>query len=87
MRLIDADAVMKKFKSCDWYVPDDEARATFTVDSASTVDAKPVVHAHWIDSPWRWTCSNCGGGESYWLAEEFKYCPYCGAKMDGGGAE
>ena len=53
-----------------------------------TEDVKPVVHAHWyrnwVDVP---VCSNCKFG---WDSQPeldgkplFKYCPNCGAKMDG----
>lgn len=59
------------------------------VKDAPTVDAKPVVHGHWkfgcggyyngILQVDLWDCSNCGESCEY----DFKYCPYCGAKMDG----
>lgn len=56
------------------------------------VDAVPVVHARWIevdegDGDYTYDCSVCGG--KWWLAADtpeangMKYCPYCGAKMDG----
>ena len=58
-----------------------------------TVDAVEVVHGRWerrvVDwsAPYSWKveCSNCGFyicglGDAYL----FKYCPNCGAKMDGG---
>lgn len=43
-------------------------------------DVVQVVYAHWIDG-YRWqTCSKCRNkGKRSW-----KFCPYCGAKMDGG---
>ena len=56
---------------------------------APTADAKPVVHAHWleqiIDGSQELMCSNCG--EYALMNDEFysefsKYCPYCGAQMD-----
>lgn len=54
------------------------------------VDAAPVVHARWISSAiykGYMCCSHCT--EAYvapaWLDEGmWKYCPACGAKMDGG---
>lgn len=45
---------------------------------------KQVVHAHWIeDTPFSCRCSEC----DYWrygLADQQeRYCPNCGARMDG----
>lgn len=60
------------------------------VKSAPTIDAAPVVHGRWIecDEDGRrpkshYECSICGGvwGVS---AMAMRYCPTCGAKMDGG---
>lgn len=50
-----------------------------------TVDAVEVVHGHWCWEGRFRACSECGSyveftetlGASHW-----KYCPYCGAKMD-----
>ena len=65
------------------------------VDSISKLpaaDVAPVVHGRWVDrivdeneviQPWmqRYYCSEClEGGSQSW----FKFCPNCGAKMDGG---
>lgn len=59
------------------------------LDNKTAADVAPVVHGEW-----RWegkfkACSKCGTyvewtetlGASFW-----NYCPYCGAKMDGGKA-
>ena len=50
---------------------------------APTVDAVPVVHAHWKHYSQSDDCSNCG-----WSTGKYEsptpYCPGCGAKMDGG---
>ena len=55
-------------------------------------DVAPVRHGWWVDrivdeneviQPWmeRYYCSEClEGGNQSW----FKFCPNCGAKMDGG---
>lgn len=55
-------------------------------------DVAPVVHARWIyveetlATSSGWCCSACR--RPRWLSpdvpEVFKYCPNCGAKMDGG---
>ena len=48
-----------------------------------TVEAKPVVHAHWNDDG---RCTNCGGHAPFFAYAddwfETKYCPHCGAQMD-----
>lgn len=48
---------------------------------------KPVVHAKWIHKGQRvhlgvnwWACSVCGGESG---AQWMRYCPNCGARMDG----
>ena len=53
-------------------------------------DVVPVVHGRFVhDGPrfaggvdW-WHCSNCGRLASG-VETRFDYCPWCGAKMDGG---
>ena len=54
----------------------------------------PVVQAHWIldgKDPYNehanlFTCSKCGLGRSFHTnPPAYNYCPWCGAKMDGGG--
>ena len=63
--------------------------------TAPTVDAVEVVHANWElhgdddDLSGSYYCSNCGFNmdEDEYLEHfsVFRYCPYCGAKMDGDG--
>ena len=61
----------------------------------STADAKPILHAHWIegqtDNPkiHNILCSNClngypskGHANSQYTQNRFKWCPSCGAKME-----
>lgn len=55
-----------------------------------TVEARPIVHAQWIDGAERFTsqrhnagCSNCGAFISWnGCDRDFRYCPNCGAVMD-----
>ena len=56
-----------------------------------TEDVAPVIHAHWVKAERRGCvtyhdsyaeCSNCHG-EPVQFGRGFKYCPNCGAKMDG----
>lgn len=73
-----------------------------TVDEAPTVDAVPVVHGRWLKTqePLSWTdvdCIECSNCHESWiidedcgfsdLADSWKYCTNCGAKMDGGNEE
>lgn len=51
-----------------------------------TID--PVKHGRWVEHAWEWhKCSVCGEtAPSDDMVYEYltPYCPYCGAKMDGG---
>ncbi len=59
-----------------------------TADLLESLEAEPVRHGHWkpFDED-EYTCSVCGNifvtmdGE-HPLSNGFKYCPFCGAKMD-----
>lgn len=56
--------------------------------SAPTIDAAPVRHGRWIESDDGdgAVCSQCGCDfcTMIYPAENFNYCPNCGARMDGG---
>ncbi len=62
-----------------------------------SVDAVEVRHGRWIqkeDKDWagggKTLCSKCKYGYSwqmYFEPESFKYCPNCGARMDGHGED
>ena len=60
--------------------------AKMVLHNVPTVEAKPIVHAHWkggIVTPLH--CSNCGEKAlGTCFEEEFmsNYCPFCGAQMD-----
>jgi len=56
------------------------------IDNAPTVDAVPVVHGTWVVKGQDIFCSLCGEESSYtWYggSKFSRYCPNCGAKMDG----
>ena len=64
-----------------------------TLDETPSVDAVEVVHGHWISKGYKIECSACGhraflGTHDPVIHTEekniCKYCPNCGAKMDGG---
>lgn len=48
------------------------------------IEVEPVRHGHWVDEC---SCSNCHwiheNSEGYALLTNYKYCPNCGAEMDG----
>lgn len=57
--------------------------------SIPAADVAPVVHAEWVvcgdgdNVPWM--CSHCGKTTAHKYKVIYgKYCPNCGAKMDGG---
>lgn len=59
------------------------------VEMAPTVDAAPVVHAHWelAGNTGYLRCAHCKDVyiNEAWLTDgRWSYCPNCGAKMDGG---
>lgn len=64
------------------------------IDDMPTVDAVPVRHGRWIRVYSRpgvlkylgWTCDQCGqrNGNEY-APQWYKFCPNCGARMDGKG--
>ena len=49
-----------------------------------TIEAKPIIHAKWVSNKIPGSilsgCSHCNFSCG---AYSHKYCPYCGAKMDG----
>ena len=54
-----------------------------------TANVKEVKHGYWIEysgDPDIITCSECDWGEGR-ANKDYKLCPMCGAKMDGGKAE
>lgn len=91
MRPIDGDA-LKMALSQSFNDPE------LVIDDAPTLDLAPVVHGEWIDEiePNAVTASGrevhvfrCSACDFTWanktaVLHYFKYCPNCGAKMDGG---
>lgn len=90
-RLIDADKLREHWLTNgeNEYIYDTNAFLD-SIDEQPTVDAVEVVHGRWKDGE----CTICGfdirdmiDGESEfrsWVWDGLPYCPYCGAKMDGG---
>ena len=91
MRLIDADELIKSCQDEKGVYFSYEAAVTGNaIDKAPTVDAVKVKHATWLIHGYACPCSNCGYDLGYAgtplepTLAFFKYCPNCGAKMDGG---
>ena len=84
MRLIDGDELRDIYSS----VPNGvytTGHIITAIDECKTIDAAPVKHGRWelVDEaePRRYGCSECSCLSWYGT---YKYCPNCGAKMDGG---
>ena len=91
MRLIDAEALKIKTQKIKaealehGFAPESVCGDILLnfLDNAPTIEAKPVVHAHWEieydddDNIKKCYCSNCGVG-----CEPMNYCGFCGAQMD-----
>lgn len=86
MRLIDADAFQKFIEKQDESTDYERCRFEEWLEQQPTIEAKPVVHAHWRKWGCEGTvCSNCYGRVLYECDEQekkSKYCPHCGAQMD-----
>ena len=64
------------------------------IDNAPTIDAVEVVHGRWVETGKVFVhsmydlftkCSQCSFGHvRNEYQEPYRYCPNCGAKMDGG---
>lgn len=59
------------------------------IEVLPAANVAPVVHAEWVvcgdgdNVPWM--CSHCGKTTAHKYKVIYgKYCPHCGAKMDGG---
>lgn len=85
IRLINAHELFAEFEKAEWYNNADNDIAEELLLNAQTVEAVPVVHAHWIrgENLDRFRCSYCNH-VSYTDINPFifDYCFFCGAKMD-----
>lgn len=90
MRLIDADAVCKKFEGYarDCEEADDRVAGGVFLDAISEIQDTPTIdpanlqpHGHWIvHHSGGLICSHC----NHYIASEWRSpcCPTCGAKLD-----
>lgn len=89
---IERDAVLRHYKDVDKSLVDSLSHAilkalTVHVEDLPAADVAPVRHGQWrlygADKRGRggiWMCTGCKGLYPY----KNRYCPNCGAKMDGG---
>lgn len=88
MRPIDADALLEnKFEVIDYGDPIEVVEVS-DIDDAPTIEAGTVRHGEWLDSGINGTvsCSLCKFTDFFAKQNRvmlFKYCPNCGAKMEG----
>lgn len=96
MRLIDAEALMQKLsRMIDYCKKDTKVNAITAlfqvgdaIMDAPTIEAKPVVHAHWEGGtcshcklPWNYNMTDNGDDWGYFDPMP-DYCCNCGAQMD-----
>ena len=87
VRLIDANALMKNVGKMPQLRGITYGRMKKAVEETPTIDAVPVVHGRWeYDRPNHYKCSVC---DAMWsgVVRFMKFCPNCGAKMDGGASD
>lgn len=88
---IKRDVVMRGIMAAKWMDGYDGAMAMEIAASAPAADVAPVVHGRWEYTPQTFNtlgqirCPFC----AWWSLDPsidgiYKYCPNCGAKMDGG---
>lgn len=91
-RYIDADKLIAYLHREDFHTPDErwkpESEFANIIEATPTADVEEVRHGHWeynrhqAPNEKLYFCSLCAYGESDYGMD--KYCPHCGAKMDGG---
>ena len=79
------DAVMDAI----WHGKQSMCSVADAINSAPNADVAPVRHGRWIVKGYvcgetEYQCSECKETEWRTSASRLKYCPFCGAKMDGG---
>lgn len=85
---IKRETAVRAVMTAKWVDGSDGAMAMEIVASPAAADVAPVVHSYWEhkitdDGENIGICHNCKYPVS-WFWEQAKYCPNCGAKMDGG---
>lgn len=92
-RYIEIDSAIDEMKSLTSTIggvsqitPEGKESAIRLLDEQPTADVKPAIHAYWKERKQdQCYCSNCNNlvGFLYRVDVPYRYCPQCGAKMDG----
>ena len=93
---IDKEKLLQKLSRMIEYCKNDNKlnglTALFQVGDAimdcPTADVQEVRHGRWISNElggykWAYYCSECSWVDGYPFNDRHKYCPNCGARMDG----
>lgn len=63
------------------------SRIRDSVEDAPAADVVPVVHGEWLlrheGHGHYWECSVCHTNPCIYVTEDTRFCPNCGARMDG----
>lgn len=96
MRPIDADALRNKLCAALEKAKRIDTKEVLyffmqAIDKSPTAEAESVRHGRWEKGGYacgetEWKCSVCGETEWRTSCGRLKFCPFCGAKMDAGGA-
>ena len=58
-----------------------------SIEHIPAADVAPVVHGEWLlrheGYGHYWECSSCHKNPCIYVTKDTRYCPNCGAKMDG----
>ena len=83
MRLIDKDDLLEWLVAVNYNsdMQDEWHEGLLVAINAvkKAVNIDPVKHGRWKDNKWYYECDQCGG----LVANNYNYCPNCGARMDG----
>jgi hypothetical protein len=84
-KLVRLSTIRDLFDGCDYNKPVGIPFLLSVIEQLPAVDAVEVRHGHWLRTPTAWVyCSVCGEEPPQETNARTRFCPNCGAKMDGG---
>ena len=87
---INREEAYEDFEKCNSENPKwTPSRVKTLISRQKAADVFPVRHGRWIETGYacgetEYQCSECKETEWRTSASRLKYCPFCGAMMDGG---